>query len=496
MDIDSDPIEAGNTLSWSFHTPASPDHTPPESPSSNIEPLRSSVGTTPTTTPTGSPKPITHSQLLNRLTGPTDQGRLESPPVTPPVAALLPPPPPPAPIMGDVDALKDAITDAFQDIRGVSIPLPQFHGKKGEKPEEHCLKVKDYFKDLKITTHANKIAKFKATLCGKARQWLEDLRPKPTEYSHPDTDPIADIQATLKYKFVQRWSIKGRPPEALYSEWQNLKFDPATDDAEEFISDVISLAKSLGYPDTAQVMAIKNCMPMEVFTMCLNTENLNDLRKTLIKVFDNPKVKRNYAATTGATATPSAFSMARYGLDDPQAAASDDMGKLMSKFDSLEYSIRKMSIADPRKRQPKYKPEVTPPQHRGGQSRGRRGRHYDQCNDRSQFDMSRQNYQSKGNFNSRGRGRGRGHFDNSPNVRHPRIASRTPDKDKMRCHYCKEFGHFIKNCRKRLKDEERAAKLHVMTPVTLQQETVKNSEDYYAYDDDELDEHTTEHLNN
>ena len=75
----------------------------------------------------------------------------------------------------------------------------------------------------------------------------------------------------------------------------------------------------------------------------------------------------------------------------------------------------------------------------------------------------------------------------------PRIASRTPDKDKMRCHFCKEFGHFMKNCLKRLKDEERAAKLHVVTPMTLQQETVEDNEDCY---DDELEEHTTEHLNN
>ena len=100
--------------------------------------------------------------------------------------------------MGDVDALTDAITDAFQDIHGVSIPLPQFHGKKGEKPEEHCLKVEDHFKDQKITIDANKVAKFKATLCGKARQWLADFRPEPTEYPHPDTDPIVDRQATLK----------------------------------------------------------------------------------------------------------------------------------------------------------------------------------------------------------------------------------------------------------------------------------------------------------
>ena len=168
----------------------------------------------------------------------------------------------------------------------------------------------------------------------------------------------------------------------------------------------------------------------------------------------------------------------------------------MSKFDSLEYSIRKMSVTDPRKRKLKYKPAVTPPRCRGGQPRVRGGRQYDQHNDRPQLDMSRQNYQPRGNFNNRSRGRGRGCFDNSPNVQHPRISSRTPDKDKMRCHYCNKFSHFIKNCLKRLKDEERAVKLHVMTLMTLQQETVEDSEDYNAYDNDELEEHTTEHLNN
>ena len=133
-------------------------------------------------------------------------------------------------------------------------------------------------------------------------------------------------------------------------------------------------------------------------------------------MFDNPKVKRYYAATAGATATSSAFSMARYGSDNPQTAASDSIDKLMSKFDSLEYSIRKMSVTDPRKRQPKYKPAVIPPQCRGGQPRVRGGRQYDRHNDRPQFNMSRQNYQPRGNFNNRGRGRGWGCFDSSPNV--------------------------------------------------------------------------------
>ena len=79
-------------------------------------------------------------------------------PAVPVADPFVPPPPPPYPIMGDVDALKDAIKDAFKDIQGVSIPLPQFDGKKGKKPEQHCLRVEDYFKDLKITENADKKA--------------------------------------------------------------------------------------------------------------------------------------------------------------------------------------------------------------------------------------------------------------------------------------------------------------------------------------------------
>ena len=47
-------------------------------------------------------------------------------------------------------------------------------------------------------------------------------------------------------------------------------------------------------------------------------------------------------------------------------------------------------------------------------------------------------------------------FNKSPNVRCPRVASKSVDKDKMRCHYCNEFGHFIRDCSKRNRDEEEA----------------------------------------
>ena len=34
--------------------------------------------------------------------------------------------------------------------------------------------------------------------------------------------------------------------------------------------------------------------------------------------------------------------------------------------------------------------------------------------------------------------------------------SKTVDKDKMRCYSCNEFGHFIRECSKRNRDEEEA----------------------------------------
>ena len=55
----------------------------------------------------------------------------------------------------------------------------------------------------------------------------------------------------------------------------------------------------------------------------------------------------------------------------------------------------------------------------------------------------------------------RGRFHASPNVRCPRVASRTPDKDKFHCHYCQEIGHFINDCRKCIRDEKNSAKFSV-----------------------------------
>ena len=48
--------------------------------------------------------------------------------------------------MGTVKDLAEALTEKLKDIgRHPTIPLPQFRVKKGEDPNDHCMKVEDYF---------------------------------------------------------------------------------------------------------------------------------------------------------------------------------------------------------------------------------------------------------------------------------------------------------------------------------------------------------------
>ena len=66
--------------------------------------------------------------------------------------------------------------------------------------------------------------------------------------------------------------------------------------------------------------------------------------------------------------------------------------------------------------------------------------------------------QGKRNFRGtlHGKSRGSSTFDKSLNVRHPKVVSKAVGKDKMRCHYCNEFGHFKRECSNRNKDEKDA----------------------------------------
>ena len=133
-----------------------------------------------------------------------------------------------------------------------------FKGKKGEDPENHILKVKDYCDIHQITQQDDKIRRFKDTLFETARKWAQTLNY--TEVIKFDYDK----KASMKYLFLARFAKEGRTLEAAYNAWSTLTFDRNKDDMEQFVSKVEDLAKKLGYNKDAQVVAVKSVLPRDV----------------------------------------------------------------------------------------------------------------------------------------------------------------------------------------------------------------------------------------
>ena len=127
--------------------------------------------------------------------------------------------------------LIDTLTKTLKNInQSPTIPLPVFKGKKGEDPEDHILKVEDYFGVHQITEQADKISRFKDTLFETARKWAQNLNY--TDVTKFDYDPANanDKIASMKYLFLARFAKEGRTLEAAYSAWGALTFDPNKDD--------------------------------------------------------------------------------------------------------------------------------------------------------------------------------------------------------------------------------------------------------------------------
>ena len=151
--------------------------------------------------------------------------------------------------------LVDALTMTLKNInQSPTIPLPVFKGKKGEDPEDHILKVEDYFETHEITTDEAKIKRFRDTLFEMARKWVQTLNY--TEVDKYDYDPKVpdDKMKSIKYLFLSRFAKEGRTLEAAYNAWSTLTFDPNKDDIEQFVAKVEDLAKKFRYNEDVQVM--------------------------------------------------------------------------------------------------------------------------------------------------------------------------------------------------------------------------------------------------
>ena len=370
---------------------------------------------------------------------------------------------------GATKDLIEALTKTLKNInQSPTIPLLVFKGKQGEDPEDHILKVEDYFGLHQIEDQQDKIKRFKNTLFETARKWAQTLD-YTGEVVKFDYDPANedDKKASMKYLFLRRFAKEGRTLEAVYSAWGSLTFDPNKDDIEQFILKVEELA----------------ILPRDVYGICMTYKTLKELKTFLIDLFANPKMREAVPGTASVSGEPGVFSIGKHVENKVVNRTIADVSKIHQDMNALQVRFNKISSVDFRNKTSKpWKLEVTPPKRRGGFNRGRGGRQYENAhrNDRFKTENDGQNRDinqrdNTGNFrnrgqgrerfksNFRGKGRGRGRFDKGPNIRRPRVASKTVDKDKMRCHYCNEFGHFIRECSKKTRDEKKAGLFSAMS---------------------------------
>ena len=238
--------------------------------------------------------------------------------------------------MGTVKELADALTDKLKNIgRHPTIPLPQFRGKKGEDPNDHCMKVEDYFAMFNITTDEDQKKRFLETLFEKARRWASMIKVDELKsYKYDETETNEEKEKTFKWLFIKRFAKEGRMMHAAFEAWRNLKFDPVKDDVEEFMTNIKNLAATLAFNEEAQVMAIKSNMPRDIYGLCMQYDKLDELKKFLIELFENPRMKLAVPSIT-AEADTSAISMGEFVNNDVVSATSEDIGKLKNEISSL-----------------------------------------------------------------------------------------------------------------------------------------------------------------
>ena len=117
--------------------------------------------------------------------------------------------------MGMVEEIKNALIESN---RVAAMLIPQFYGKKGEKPEDHIMKVEDYFQNYNIRDQEQKCNRVRDNCCAKARTWLSTLTEYPKIFDPEEAPDEAAKAKTIKSMFLARWQLKGRTPQTLYME--------------------------------------------------------------------------------------------------------------------------------------------------------------------------------------------------------------------------------------------------------------------------------------
>ena len=298
---------------------------------------------------------------------------------------------------------------------GKGIKPPILRGDEGERPEAHLMRAKDWLEATDPTmTEAQKVQNFRLTLDHNAREWY-------------DKADCKDTWENMRTQFSQFFSTQGKSIFNLQKRWNSFTYNDETDDIEVFLRDVQETPKQLKYTDHLVCTMIKTHIPRSLAYSLYKVTNLDELVSAVRNQLAKSKPPSSAGGATGTTASISPFSA-------------------MKPADNAYFNIED---GNGQKQKP-FKPNVTPQgrgkrRGRGGRGGRGRGQNFQQKNDSKQNGQGR-GQSFKGGWQPRGRGGrgGRGRFDKSPNIRKPRVASKTPNQE--RCYNCNEPGHFFREC--------------------------------------------------
>ena len=126
-------------------------------------------------------------------------------------------------------------------------------------------------------------------------------------------------------------------------------------------------------------------------------------------------MRESVPGTASATGDPSVFSIGQHMENNVVSPTAADVSKIHQDMNALQVRFNKITSVDFRSKSGKpWKPAVTPPRRRGGFTRGRGGRQFDNAQRNDRFKGSENNVSqtgdndqrnSNGNFRSRRQGR-------------------------------------------------------------------------------------------
>ena len=118
-------------------------------------------------------------------------------------------------------------------------------------------------------------------------------------------------------------------------------------------------------------MAVHGALPLDLQNLTVNMDDLEAVKKLLVKIFDNPKMKQNYGKKepSASTSAAGAFSQTTV-IGEPHDKG---MSYFLSRMDELGNKVDKLKIRDQKARKPPYKPQMTPKHSQGGGQRQTNG---------------------------------------------------------------------------------------------------------------------------